>query len=67
MIPSQVHYRISYSGPIPLCKSSTKFLESSVLVFGSIIMVLLNSQYSSLEAALDQAGSINFYFSYLFR
>ncbi len=45
MIPWQVHYRcvrhvpclISYSGPLPLWKSSTNFPGSSVLVLGSII------------------------------
>jgi hypothetical protein len=102
MVPWQVHHRcerhvpclFSFSCPPPLCKSSTDFPESSVLVLGSFIWVssthkilhwrlllikkvrliyilvvllfhlgLLNSQYSSLEAALDQAGLIDLYFS----
>jgi hypothetical protein len=47
--------------------SSLKVIDkfSRVIGLGSWLycLVLLNSQYSLLEAALDQAGSIDFYFS----
>jgi hypothetical protein len=72
------HYYDSLASPLPVCEacamphllfgsfSSLKVIDEfpRFIGIGSWLyhLVLLNSQYSSLEAALDQAGLIDLYF-----